>query len=405
MLEAGVDVTSDTLVTEAAPWSSIVQRAGRCNRDGASPDARLLWVTPPPGKAAHLPYDGAELDHSVAVLAGLAGRDVTSGDLARAAQELTRPLHPVLRRRDLLDLFDTAPDLGGNDIDVSPFIRDGDDRTVSVAWRRQLVDGAADEERAPGREELCPAPLQEVRELIGGTRARTLDQTSGRWRAALREDVRPSTVIVLDAARGGYRSDHGFTPTSTAPVDPVEVVGPLPDAVDTDPLSVLRLDRWVPLGEHLADVEREARAMLDELGADELTPAQREAVTLAGRYHDLGKAHPTFVASLDRANPAHPPPPAGGPWAKSPGRAPLRHQPELPVAGALAGRPVSLAATRLGAGSLTGRALRLRDRADLGPFRLAFCEAIVRGADWRASASYEGSASYEVPANHEGTAR
>ncbi|WP_199730417.1 type I-G CRISPR-associated helicase/endonuclease Cas3g [Amycolatopsis panacis] len=32
VLEAGVDVTSETLVTEAAPWSSLVQRAGRCNR-------------------------------------------------------------------------------------------------------------------------------------------------------------------------------------------------------------------------------------------------------------------------------------------------------------------------------------------------------------------------------------
>ena len=43
VLEAGVDVTSNTLVTEVAPWSSIVQRAGRCNRDGAAPDATLLW--------------------------------------------------------------------------------------------------------------------------------------------------------------------------------------------------------------------------------------------------------------------------------------------------------------------------------------------------------------------------
>ena len=61
----------------------------------------------------------------------------------------------------------------------------------------------------------------------------------------------------------------------------------------------------------------------------------------------------------------------------------------LPVTGALAARPVSLRATRFGAGSLTSRALRLRDRADLGPFRLAFCEAVLRSADWRASASYQ----------------
>ena len=31
------------------------------------------------------------------------------------------------------------------------------------------------------------------------------------------------------------------------------------------------------------------------------------------------------------------------------------------------------------------RALALRDRADLGPFRLAFLEVVVRSADWRAS--------------------
>jgi CRISPR-associated endonuclease/helicase Cas3 len=65
----------------------------------------------------------------------------------------------------------------------------------------------------------------------------------------------------------------------------------------------------------------------------------------------------------------------------------------LPVIGTLAARPVSLQAVRFGRGSLTSRALRLRDREDLGPFRLAFCEAVVRSADWRASASYAGTTS------------
>jgi CRISPR-associated endonuclease/helicase Cas3 len=184
-------------------------------------------------------------------------------------------------------------------------------------------------------------------------------------------------------------------------------------------------------------------------------PVSARAVALAGRYHDLGKAHPTFVESLGRADGSAPE--DGGPWAKSPGRTPLRHNPPhfrhelvsallllddttglldgvaepdlvtylvlahhgkvrltvrarpdepqgtvlgvvdksstvdttLPVAGLLAARPISLQATRFGQGSLTSRALRLRDREDLGPFRLAFCEAVVRSADWRASASYE----------------
>jgi CRISPR-associated endonuclease/helicase Cas3 len=57
----------------------------------------------------------------------------------------------------------------------------------------------------------------------------------------------------------------------------------------------------------------------------------------------------------------------------------------LPDGRTLPSRELSLAPTRIGAGSLTDRALRLRDRADLGPFRLAFCEAVVRCADWKAS--------------------
>jgi CRISPR-associated endonuclease/helicase Cas3 len=454
VLEAGVDLTSETLITEVAPWSSIVQRAGRCNRDGLASDARLLWAVPP----ADAPYEAAELEHTASVLDRLEDQPVTSEELAAATTELTRPVHPLLRRRDLLDLFDTAPDLSGNDIDISPFIRDAADRTVSVAWRE--FPDAQKEDGAPGREELCPAPIGDITAMIkeGRTRARVFDQRSGRWEPARPDDVRPMAVIVLDAARGGYLPDRGFAPRSTATVEPVAPPGQMPDAVDIDPHSVLPNGRWVSLTEHLADVERECRTLLDVL-APALTPAQREAVALAGRYHDLGKAHPTFVESLGRADGSAPL--SGGPWAKSPGRTPLRHNPRhfrhelvsallllddttgllegvaepdlvtylvlahhgkvrvtvrarpdepsgtilgvvddsstvdtlLPVAGLLAARPVSLAATRFGEGSLTSRALRLRDREDLGPFRLAFCEAVVRSADWRASASYQGTPS------------
>ena len=51
--EAGVDVTSSTLFTEAAPWTSIVQRAGRCNRYGEADDAQVWWY--PPGKRRQSP--------------------------------------------------------------------------------------------------------------------------------------------------------------------------------------------------------------------------------------------------------------------------------------------------------------------------------------------------------------
>jgi hypothetical protein len=40
-----------------------------------------------------------------------------------------------LRRRDLLDLFNTDPDLSGFDVDVSPYIRDPGNAQSQVFWR------------------------------------------------------------------------------------------------------------------------------------------------------------------------------------------------------------------------------------------------------------------------------
>jgi CRISPR-associated endonuclease/helicase Cas3 len=462
VLEAGVDLSSTTLVTEVAPWTSIVQRAGRCNRYGETGDARLLWVQPPAGKTAHLPYEPDDLTASAAALAALEGRAATGTDLAETAVEQVRVVHPVLRRRDLLGLFDTAPDLSGNDIDVSPFIRDAADRTVSVAWR--AAEAMTPDAVAVAREELCPAPIAAVDRLVGaGRTAWVFDHASGEWRRAQRRDVRPSAIVVLDAAEGGYLPAVGFSERDRTPVEPVvvaadEPVGlPVPDAVDTDPLAA-GTARWVSLAEHLADTEHEARALLADLGdTPGLTAIQREAIVVAAGLHDVGKAHESFQTALVKANPDNGRGTAGV-WAKSPGCAVLRPDPphfrhelvsallladpefglldgleerelvvylalahhgkvrvtvrarldeprgvvlgvregdtslavELPH-GALPATPLSLAGTGLGPESLTGRALRLRDRADLGPFRLAFAEALVRSADWRASRNPGGA--------------
>ncbi|MDQ2707919.1 MAG: CRISPR-associated helicase Cas3' [Actinomycetota bacterium] len=454
VLEAGMDITSELLVTELAPWSSIVQRSGRCNRDGCASDARILWTWPPSGLKQHLPYKAEQLEHTSGVLAALEGEDVTSSRMQEAAQDLDPPVHPVLRRRDLLDLFDTAPDLDGNDIDVSQWIRDADDRTAFLAWR--AIDTMDETAPYPARDELCPAPLGDaLRELVTKRQARTFDHRDGRWRSAVSADVRLGAVIVLDAASGGYLPDRGFSPKSTDPVPTLPPAEPRPvEAVETDPLSQVT-GPWVPLSVHLADVERESARLLRELDPSGITMEQRTATELAGRYHDLGKAHPTFEASLRAA--AAEDPVGIGPWAKSPGRGALRHKPRffrhelvsallltdggvgllddvaepdlvghlvlahhgkvrlsvrarpeeqqnrvlgvtdgdmtldltLPDGRTLPARSLSLEPTRMGVDGLTARALRLRDRPDLGPFRLAFLEAVVRAADWIASASYE----------------
>ncbi|MEJ1973484.1 MAG: hypothetical protein WDM96_13790 [Lacunisphaera sp.] len=46
-IEAGVDISARALITELAPWSSLVQRFGRCNRKGefnAIGGADIFWI-------------------------------------------------------------------------------------------------------------------------------------------------------------------------------------------------------------------------------------------------------------------------------------------------------------------------------------------------------------------------
>lgn len=470
VLEAGVDISSRLLVTEVAPWSSIVQRAGRCNRAGEHEEAMLLWLPVPATRGSAAPYEETDLAASTEALTALAGTEVTSSDLQDRPVQEVRQIYPVLRRRDLIGLFDTAPDISGNDIDVSQWIRDEDTIAAAVAWRRVDVGGPDEDDPFPLREELCPAPLGDLRDWFKRVgRAWLYDQGTGTWRRAGQEDVRPGAVLVLDADGGGYLDDRGWSPRSVVPVVPVPLTAAeVVEDVASDPRSV-QSGRWVSLAEHLDDVCREVDLVLSEFGElPGLTVQQRTAAALAGLYHDLGKAHPVFADTLRRSS-SEQQLPAGGPWAKSPAQKQARHsrryfRHELvsalvlldPACGVLDGTPepdlvAYLVAAHHGKVRLTVRALpgeqddgtvlgvrhddvgilpvilpdgrqvsslpprlgllalgadvhgdswqaricRLRDRVDLGPFRLAFLEAVVRMADWRASARYD-SVSEEV---------
>jgi CRISPR-associated endonuclease/helicase Cas3 len=468
VLEAGVDISATTLFTEAAPWPSVVQRAGRCNRDGKVPGAVLLWAKPPkPG-----PYLEADIEASAAELVGLEGTSITSEELGQRQVPTTAELHAVLRRRDLIELFDTTPDLSGNDIDVARFIRLGDDLDVEVAWR-EVADGGPDAtEPLPGSDERCRVPVGEIRKLLKSKRpVWRHDHIDEQWVRLDGRDLRPGLVLILQAGQGGYDPGVGWAPASRAPVSVIQVPEDLPAAegdVDAggDP-STFSPRRWISLERHLADVEGAVKTLIDSLAPHGLSPDHLEAVAVAGRLHDIGKAHEAFQdmleASAGSEKELQDGEAVGRPWAKSPGtkwvrnerryfrhelasalallsdgtldnvperdlvlylvashhgrvRLGLRSLPgerpppgepnrlvalgvwdgdELPEIGYPGGRlsPVSLDLSVMNLGdsadgrpSWSHRTLKLRDRADLGPFRLGLMEAMVRLADWRASA-------------------
>ncbi len=317
VVEAGVDISAKVLFTELAPWASLVQRFGRCARRPGENGA-VYWMDVSAHEMAALPYSEAELDAAKERLGSM--KNVGLRALHDLKQELEKPesteaarkLFPyeprlVPRDKDLLDLFDTTPDLTGADVDISRYIRDGQELDVHVFWRE--IEGEPEGRLKPDRRELCPVVFYRFREKLRDFRKH------GRiWRRNYRkgwellsadqgELVYPGQVFLLDVSCGGYDGTRGWTgdpndrdfePLAVEPT-PRNLADSLGDNNDSEDIeSLSELPGWVKLSEHLVHV----CAQMDAVGTELLPEADRKLAKLAARWHDRGKAHECFEANL-----------------------------------------------------------------------------------------------------------
>jgi CRISPR-associated endonuclease/helicase Cas3 len=459
VVEAGVDLSARTLFTEVAPWTSLVQRFGRCNRFGVDETATIHWVDLPAEtsrreKLVH-PYPIEAMNAAAQVLATL--EDGGPSSLNAVREHLDNPSEgQVVRKKDLLELFDTTPDLAGNDTDISRFVRETELSDLRVFWRSLGKESPGEGELPPSKDELCPAPLYELRPILeSGARAYVWESRDKEWRRLRKKDpLHPGSTVMLVASEGRYTTADGWSPTAKGPVP---VLNSKADREESDSSSV---SDWLDLAVHTEQVVARASVIASSLT---LPDWMKQAVIDSARWHDAGKAHPAFQANLD---PAHPLPPDVHLAAKAPreawkkGRVPdspkpgdgrrrhFRHElvsgllmldagkgilatylatahhgkvrlsirsfpgEAMPdslgvrfargvwdgdcVPGADLGGSVSfpdstldLSLMELGCGpkgpSWVSRMLSLRDDPRLGPFRLAFLEAVVKSADERAS--------------------
>lgn len=294
-IEAGVDISSKVLVTELAPWASLVQRFGRCNRYGEHNDsgARILWVDIEDGADAK-PYAAEVLNLARAKLQGLASASASE----LPATDEPRPLTAVLRRKDLLDLFNTDPDLSGFDVDVSDYIRDSDTPGVRIFWRAFAEDANAPEPQGqPAREELCPASIGQARAYFKRKDVSLWqwDALDRRWTRLSRDrEPRPGMTLLARAADGGYDDTLGFDPEHKKP--PVPALEPTASLSAEDFTEDWRSQqtRPVKLADHLGHVAHHAEALCAALGE----ATHKASVVRAGRWHDVGKAHPVFDRTM-----------------------------------------------------------------------------------------------------------
>jgi len=458
VIEAGIDLDAALLVTDLAPYSSMVQRFGRVNRYGMQTGCQIHWVDRPltakrkawseaevlkprEHEEVCIPYDVGEVEEARALLEGL--NSAAPADLPPAAAP--PPWQHVVRRADVMDLFDTSSDLGGNEIDISRFVRSGGDRDVYVAWRDWGSGDPSESMSEIDEAELCPAPIGEAKELARKTAFWSWNSLTAQWIRPIPTAIYPGLTLLLHASEGKYAPDLGWSPDSADSVEPIKRIdGTAPEGLKDERKSFVTYRQ--SLEDHTQQVCSEMRALLDALADLGLKPYRADLET-AARQHDWGKAHPIMQATLHNG----PEPYAEilakqerGKAARGHSRPFFRHElasalamlaigaselaayvtaahhgrvrvsiRSMPgerdtgrdcVRGILEGdvllacslgggfeRPatgLTLGVTALGLGkdggaSWTERALRLRDA--LGPFRLAYLEMLLRAADERGS--------------------
>jgi CRISPR-associated endonuclease/helicase Cas3 len=226
----------------------------------------------------------------------------------------------VISEEDFLGLFDTLADA-----DVAPYVQDGDDLDVEVAWATWTPgeEGAPDREiRAPSVEYRCRVPLSLIPRLAEDRAVWRFDgDRYARIPDAGERPVRAGHVLLINAADGGYDPELGCDPDARGlvvhsprlwtPAEQEELAAP----------ETAEDRRWQSLDEHSARVRDQAVALVDVLKPD-ISPEAARSVVVAGYLHDAGKAHPIWQDALcalaeDEDRPAIE---SGRPWAKSGGK-------------------------------------------------------------------------------------
>ena len=297
VVEAGVDVSAQVLFTEIAPWASLVQRFGRCNRRGEfAESAQIYWIDLDEKKLSP-PYEPDQLREARQRLRELRNASLaTLTELNLPESDKPRATH-VIRRKDLVELFDTTPDLAGNDIDMDRFVRETDQSSIQVFWRDWpgAADGQPPEPKMgrARREELCPTLIGQFRDYVKNHRAWGWDYLEREWREIERQRIIPGQIYLLPVSAGGYSDLTGWNPKSTARISPI-LPPPQelpPEDNDADPISQLML--WQSIAEHTNAVCAELSKIVDVLDLP-----QREVLLLAARWHDRGKAHEVFQNAI-----------------------------------------------------------------------------------------------------------
>ena len=279
VVEAGVDLDANLLITELCPWSSFVQRCGRCGRNDYTKAVEIHWLDyREDWKPA--PYSQEECQDTRDRLLGLMtqGRDVSLHSLAQVPLPNLKLDRYPLDRSHIETFFCTHYEKRNSRYTAAQYVRDAKSFTVSVVWSAERP------ERLPHQKYTCPVPTQDLIDFCQANSLPLMIWGEDDWESRKSEKLKPGDVVWLQLPKvHGYRKDVGWT-------------GKFEDERDAYPIEVEPQYNDPPfrhnlaLGLHLKDTEDALRKLIPHLRKLGLLETLIDELCRCARWHDWGKA-------------------------------------------------------------------------------------------------------------------
>ena len=272
VVEAGVDLDADLLITELCPWSSFVQRCGRCGRKRTENSVKIYWLDYKiDWKPA--PYSDADCKQTQNILMKLTDASLQALCLI-PAPELKLPCYPLIHR-DVETFFCTHYKSRDTRYTISQYVRDPDTFTVSVVWSDDPP------QRIPHQKFMCPVPTEELK-----TFCQSCGITPQVWGDESWETKTPDNgdIVWLPLSAGGYSHQIGWT------ADPNDK--PKAYSLEIEPeYNDPPFPHNLPLGIHLKDTEAFLSESISHFQWLGFSDSLIKDLCLCARWHDWGKAH------------------------------------------------------------------------------------------------------------------
>ena len=281
VVEAGVDLDANLLITELCPWSSFVQRCGRCGRNDYTKAVEIHWLDYREGWQP-APYSKEECQDARDRLLKL--NDANLDALSKIRRPDLKLDGPPLLKSDAETFFCTHHKKrdAGLTARAPEYVRDVKSFTVSVL----CLWSAEPPKRLPHQRYVCPVPTEELKQFCQSHNVNHLVWGEDEWAIKTPEN---GDVVWLPLTAGGYSHDVGWTG------DPAHKLKPY--AIKFEPQyndPNYKFD--LPLGLHLKDAEEALQQFIPHLQRLGLSEALIQELCRCARWHDWGKAHDLWQA-------------------------------------------------------------------------------------------------------------